>query len=399
MASPRRGLAALLLVGAVVSIVEGTRGHAHGIGQRSAAAHARLAPARARQTRSHLARLGTAARGGPGGSTTAVSERSLRDDLGTLIVSGYAGASPPRELLARVRAGQIGGVILFGENTAGGLAGTRAAIAELQAAARQAGTYPLLVMTDQEGGEVRRLASLPPWRSARDMGSAPGALAQGLATGRALRELGVNVDLAPVADVESNPQSFLGARSFGSTPGTVARRACAFAAGLREAGVAYTLKHFPGLGAALTSTDVAPVVIHASRAGLRADYGAYRLCGHGPLALVMVSSAGYPSLTGNDAPAVVDGEIYHDELRAAGVEAVTISDALGTPAIAGQRTPALRALDAGLDLLLYVGEGESGYAYPRLLADVDDGALSRARLVAAAAAVGALKGSLAAVSR
>ena len=94
--------------------------------------------------------------------------------LGQMIVSPYAGSTLPPALLERVRAGEVGGVILFSENTAGGEASTRAQISELQAAASAGGKPPLLIMTDQEGGEVRRLTWAPPVLAAADMRSARG---------------------------------------------------------------------------------------------------------------------------------------------------------------------------------------------------------------------------------
>lgn len=312
--------------------------------------------------------------------------------VGQLIVGHYAGPRPSAAFLARVRAGQLGGVILFADNTAAGLATTRHAIAGLQSAARKGRNPPLLVMTDQEGGEVRRIPG-PPELAAADMSSAAVAHAQGVAAGRLLRSVGVNVDLAPVVDVERAPNSFLGTRSFGSDPALVAERACAFARGLRSMGVAYTLKHFPGLGSADANTDLQQVTIPAPAAELRTDYAAYHACGFSPDAMIMISSASYPSLTGS-APAVVSPEIYAHELPIALGHAgqLTISDALDTPALAGQKAPALRAIDAGLDLALFPGsEQESATAYGQLLSDARRGSLPQSRLRSAVYAVEALK--------
>jgi beta-N-acetylhexosaminidase len=312
--------------------------------------------------------------------------------IGQLLVGRYAGPQPSASFLARVRAGQLGGVILFSDNTATGLPATRRAIAELQAAARRGGNPPLLIMTDQEGGEVRRLPG-PPELAPAAMSSTTIARAQGAAAGRLLHSTGVNVDLAPVADVERAPNSFLGTRSFGSNPAVVAARACAFARGLSSAGVAYTLKHFPGLGWADASTDVQQVRIPVPAAQLRTDYAAYRICGSSPEAMIMVSSAIYPHLT-KSAPAVVSREIYAHELPAAIGQSgqLTISDALDTPALATQRTPAVRAIDAGLDLALFSGnERESALAYRQLLSATRRGALPASRLRSAVLAVEALK--------
>jgi beta-N-acetylhexosaminidase len=312
--------------------------------------------------------------------------------VGQLIVGRYAGARPDASFLRRVRAGQLGAVILFGDNTAAGLSATRRAIAELQRAAREGRNPPLLVMTDQEGGEVRRLPG-PPTLAPADMDSVAVAEAQGADAGRLLRSVGINVDLAPVADVERVPGSFLGTRSFGSDQNVVAARACAFARGLASAGVLYTLKHFPGLGRATADTDAEPVTIDASAPALRGDYAAYRRCGASPDALVMVSSASYPALSGR-APAVTAPEIYSHELPLALGQAghLTISDALDTPALAGEEEPAVRAVRAGLDLAMFPGnQQESASAYARLLAAARSGEIPDSRLRSAAYAVEALK--------
>ena len=347
---------------------------------------------------SHRRTLATALRSQTGRTgQPAATNRSGRSSsdlarlVGQLIVGRYSGSEPSAAFLARVRAGHLGAVILFADNTAGGLAATRQAIARLQAAARAGGNPPLLIMTDQEGGEVRRLPG-PPQLAPADMGSTAVAKAQGAAAGNLLRSAGIDVDLAPVADVERVP-NFLGPRSFGPDPGVVARRACAFARGLQAAGVAYTLKHFPGLGRATRDTDLQKVTIDAPAAQLRDDYVAYRACGSSPDALIMVSSAAYPSLSG-PAPAVTSRRVYAHELPLALHQPghLTISDALDTPALGGQPKPALHAIDAGLDLGLFPGnERESAQAYKRLLAAARRGALPESRLRSAVFAVEALK--------
>jgi beta-N-acetylhexosaminidase len=211
-----------------------------------------------------------------------------------------------------------------------------------------------------------------------------------------LRGIGVNVDLAPVVDVEGIGGSFLGTRSFGSDATTVADRACAFASGLSEGGVAYTLKHFPGLGTASATTDVGPVTVDTEGRRIRANYAPYRECGHGANGLVMVSSAAYPRLTGFDGPALFDPAIYRNELGRARVTLPTISDDLDAPAIAGLHDPARRALEAGVDLLLYAQtERSSAVAYDALFEDLRNGSFAYRRVLNAAAAVARLKRMLA----
>jgi beta-N-acetylhexosaminidase len=157
--------------------------------------------------------------------------------------------------------------------------------------------------------------------------------------------------------------------------------------------VAYTLKHFPGLGRADGNTDLGPVTIGALASALRADYRAYPTCGTNPLALVMVSNASYPALSG-PLPAVMSPAIYHRELPFATNDApeVTISDDLQAGAIANQPAPARRAFNAGLDMAMYAQtEQASASAYETLLQDARSGALSMDRIHEADRAIASLK--------
>jgi beta-N-acetylhexosaminidase len=321
--------------------------------------------------------------------------------LGQMIVARFAGPTPSNALLDSIRSGAVGGVILFSDNVAGGESATRELIRGLQRAAKEGGNPPLLTMTDQEGGEVKRLAWAPPTLAPSAMASSAIAQAEGEATGRALRSVGVNVDLAPVADVERVAGSFLHARAFGSQSEVVAERACAFANGIAAQGVGFTLKHFPGLGRALNSTDLGPVTVNASASALRGDYEPYLACGtDDPDALVMVSSAIYPSLTGDNTPAVLSPEIYSRELGLfVGSATVTISDDLQAGALAHEATPAERAIKAGLDLLLYAQTQEgSEIAYRRLLVLAQSGGIRRSRLEEAYQAIRGLKERVAGAS-
>ena len=311
--------------------------------------------------------------------------------LGQMIVGRFRGHNPPSRFLARIRQGEMGGVILFEENLLGGTEAIAERVRRLQDAAESGDNPPLLVMVDQEGGLVKRLPG-PPHSSAAAM-SVEDARREGEATGDMLDALGIDVDLAPVADV-GHPGSFLASRAFASRPGEVARLACEFAAGLRDQDVAATLKHFPGLGLASVNTDVATVTVEASASDLRRDYAPYRQCAGEPMTLVMVDSARYPLLTGHR-PAVMSPLTYRRELPRAGVTGVTISDDLETPGIQSEVAPARHSIDAGLDLLLYAKtESVSADAYTRLLEDIHAGQLSPRRVQSAAAKILALKAEL-----
>lgn len=328
--------------------------------------------------------------GGDAGPDPRPSERTrsvaatlpLSRAVGRKIVTGMDGRFPSRALRARVRKGQVGGVILFGPNVGPGL---RGAIAALQRAAHAGGNPPLLIAVDQEGGEVKRLQSLPPGRAPAQMTAAT-AGPEGAATGRALRARGINTNLAPVADVDHG--SFLGSRSFGSDPGAVGAAACAFAGGVQSAGVNATLKHFPGLGRTTENTDLHAVRVTASAAALRADLAAYRRCGSA-VRLVMLSNATYPALD-PARPAVVSPRVVTALLRSElGFAGVTISDSLAAPGVSSPST-AVRATRAGVDLLLYVDERSSARGYRALLRAARAGRVSRAAVLASAARIDAL---------
>jgi beta-N-acetylhexosaminidase len=309
------------------------------------------------------------------------SSAGLNRLVGARIMTAMKGTSPSPSLLARARKGQIGGVILFGANISASLP---AAISALQSAAHAGGHPSLVIATDQEGGEIRRLPTSPPSQAPGQM-SPSSTQRQGLATARALRARGINTDLAPVADVLA-PGGFLGSRSFGSSPARVAASACEFARGLQQGGVFPTFKHFPGLGRATADTDTGVVHVNAPTPALLSDVGAYRSC---QPALVMLSNAIYPALD-RDAPAVLSSKIIRGLLRGQlGFRGVTISDTLSAPAVASSST-AVRAAKAGVDILLYTDEAVSARAYRELLGAARDGQISRGALRASAERIHAL---------
>ncbi len=271
-------------------------------------------------------------------------------------------------------------------------------VAKLQESAAGAGEPPLLVATDQEGGEVKRLKELPPDLAPPEIAvsGAGAAREQGRATGRALARLGVNVDLAPVLDVPAAPGSFIASRSFGSTPGEVAENGIAFAAGLADGGVAATAKHFPGLGRSAVNTDLEPSEVQASRSQLRADLEPFERAIDAGVSLVMLANAAYPSLDSSQpafaAPSVTTA-LLRDELGFAGV---TVTDDLDAGAVRAQfdRASAGRAAIAGgSDLLLFAQTSEPG-VLDSLVRDAKRGRFDSAQVEASCDRVVSLRESL-----
>ena len=339
----------------------------------------------------------------PAGSPAARPPARLTDAqlAGQHVVFPFAGRTPPPALLARIRRGEAAGVIFLGANV-GTPAQVRALTRTLRRAAQPAGArVPLLLMVDQEGGDVQRLPGAPS-RSAPAMaatGRPSVALAEGRATAATLRAAGMNVDLAPVVDVV-RPESALHAegRGFGVTVDGAVRFGAAFTRGLRAGGVAATAKHFPGFGAAPANTDLGAVRIAVGLRELRAvDRLPFRTAIRAGAGLVMLSSAIYPALS--RAPAVLSRRVVQGELREGlGFEGVTISDDLEAPAFAsrgGASGAALAATRAGVDLLLFARTYDGADRDARALADgLRSGRVDRGALQASLARVLALRAAL-----
>ncbi len=347
--------------------------------------------------------IGGGSTGGSEPNPKASVRLSLDRAIGQMLMSHVTGLQPPSRLLARIRAGQVGSVILYSENIESNaqlvnLDGT------LQQAAREGGNPPLLIAIDQEGGEVKRVPDAPPTMSAQQMGASanPAAVArqQGRATGIYLRGLGVNLDLAPVSDIPTTANNFLRERAFGHTQTSVIAGAGGFALGLAEAHIAGTAKHFPGLGAAGSGdTDLEVVSIGASRAELQSGYKPYlymsRL-GSGVAPLVMISNAIYPHLDRSGLPADLSPKIVGEQLALAGMSGrVVITDDLEVPSVQRYADAPVLAVQAGDDILMFAQrESGSEQAYSAIKAAVKAGALPQSLIMAGANRVIQLKESL-----
>ena len=315
------------------------------------------------------------------GPAAPAAARSLERLVGQKLVVSYRGATqPPASLLARIEAGRVGGVILFTDNVpADGAAGVRRVVRRLRAAARRGGNPPLLVATDQEGGDVRRMPG-PPDRSPRQLGRQPAdaVRAAGGATGAALRRMGIGVDLAPVADL-ARAGSFLGTRTFSADAARNTAASVAFARGLQSAGVAATAKHYPGLGTSgQTNTDLAAVSLATPRDAMARERAGFLRHVAAGTRLIMVSNAAYDAYDPGR-PAVVSRKIL-GRLRSDGFGGVIISDELAVPGLRrfGSRAAGL-ASTAGVDLLLYANT-DGAQAYDALLADVRAGRVKRSTI-------------------
>ncbi len=286
---------------------------------------------------------------------------------GQRVIYSFNGLTPPASLLAAISSGQVGGVIFFSFNIASPAQFT-SMISQLKAAnaspQNPARGYPLLLMTDQEGGQVRRLPWAGPSLSEAEIGASANpsaaAAAAGAQAAQGLSAVGLNVDLAPVLDVYRQPGDFDDQyqRSYSMNPTVVAAAGAAYIRAQQGAGVAATVKHFPGLGAAGASqdTDNEPVQISLPASTLRTvDEAPYQAAIQAGVRLAMVSWATYPALDprlpAGLSPTIIQGELQ-DRL---GFDGVTITDALGAGALGAYgslQNKTMLAARAGMDALL-----------------------------------------------
>src|SRR5690349_20949774 len=237
---------------------------------------------------------GLPARRGRPRAAAALSNLQL---AGQRVISSYAGLTPPQSLLNDITAGQTAGVIFFGGNISSD-AQIAAVITQLrQAQAQSPIGVPLLLMTDQEGGQVRRLPGAPAL-SEKQIGASSdpvaAATSAGTGAGQNLAGVGMNVNLAPVLDVFYKSGNFIDRfqRSYSSDPAVAAECGGAFITAQQATGVAATAKHFPGLGSATKNqnTDAGPVTLTVSLTKLRTtDEVPYPAAVSAGVKLVMVS--------------------------------------------------------------------------------------------------------------
>jgi beta-N-acetylhexosaminidase len=340
---------------------------------------------------------------------TGLPRLSLAQLAGQRVIYSYSGLTPPPALLQLISRGEAAGVIFFTQNISSQpqIAKVIAELQKADASPQNPVRAPLLLMTDQEGGTVRRMSGAP-LLSERQIGEsadpAAAATTAGASAAHNLRGVGMNVNLAPVLDVYRQPGDFDDqfGRSYSTDPDAVSVLGADFITAQQRGGVAATAKHFPGLGAAATAqdTDKVPVTLTQSASVIRnTDELPYKAAIAAGVRLVMVSWAVYPALDpGRPAglsPAIVGGEL-RQRLQFKGV---TVTDALEAGALRSFGTiqnRGLLAAEAGMDLLLCSEQNyhEGQRAALGLEQGDRDGRLSQPAFTAAVRRIIALRASL-----
>jgi beta-N-acetylhexosaminidase len=317
----------------------------------------------------------------------AVDALSLRQQVGHLVVLRFAGTSPPGYVRRVLREGRAAGAILFQDNITG-----PEQLRALTRALRRADPSAL-VCVDQEGGEIRNLPWAPPERSAAEQAAAGTVREDSRAAGEALRAAGIDVALAPVADVPSVTGAALAGRSFSPDPAAAAAAVAESVRGWRAARVAPTAKHFPGLGGATVNTDDGPATIERSAAELQADLEPFRAAIAAGVPLVMAGHALYPALDSeriaSQSPAAM--ALLRERLGFRGVIVTDSLEAAAVQAVSDVQEAAVRSVGAGVDLILTTGRGSYIHVRRALMAAARADPAFRARVRESAARVEALQ--------
>lgn len=290
------------------------------------------------------------------------------------------------EMAAQLAKYPAGGIVFFGKNIA-----DPEQLEGFLDDLNQASAVPLFLCTDEEGGSVSRIANaagfdVPKFENAAAVG-ATGDTAQaremGSVIGEYLKRYGFNLDFAPVADINSDPEHIIiGSRAFGSDPQTVSGMVNAMIDGLHSAGVMACIKHFPGHGEASGDTHNGYSEVSKSWEELLACELVPFMGALEKTDLIMAAHLTTPLVTGDGLPASLSRAMLTDRLRGElGYDGVIITDALAMGAITQNYTSAesaVLALNAGADILLMPYDYTA--AYQGVLAAVENGELSVDRI-------------------
>lgn len=328
-----------------------------------------------------------------------LGKMSLREKVGQLFIvrpealaeNSNAETAPATDrvddaVISRIEEYPVGGIALFSRNI------TSAEqlpmfISDLQNSSK----YPLFIAVDEEGGRVARIANsgyfdVASYKSMEDIGKsgdASKAEEVGRQIGLYLKELGFNLDFAPVADTNTNPQNIvIGDRSYGSDPALVARMVSAQLDGMHDSGIMGTLKHFPGHGDTKDDT-------HSGYVSIEKTWDELKECELVPFItalpkadMVMVSHITDVNVTSDQLPTSMSETMITGKLRnELGYDGVIITDAMAMGAVADNYTSAdaaVTAVKAGVDIVLMPQNLDE--AFNGVMNAVTDGEISMARL-------------------
>ncbi|HWC10855.1 MAG TPA: glycoside hydrolase family 3 N-terminal domain-containing protein [Acidimicrobiales bacterium] len=332
----------------------------------------------------------------PAGTPRHCQPASLHERAARVLVVGLPEVTDPsHSLVAEVLELGVGGILITDDNVE-----SRAQVTALVEDIRRRSRAPLVVSADEESGRVRTFEAIlgrtPSARRLATEATPPAVRQRGRELGAALASMGIDLDLAPVADLDAGPWSAtIGDRSFSSDPAVASEYALAFAAGLTDGGVRATAKHFPGRGQATGDDHTSRVTSALSMQELTATHlkPFATMVGAG-IPVVMMSNVDYAVLD-RDLPASLSPAAYR-LLRGTGFRGVAMTDSVGMAAV-NQRwdmaVAAVKAVAAGGDAVLTSDGSFAKDMVHGLVVAVQRGELSEQRLNEAAARMVALAGA------
>ena len=311
-----------------------------------------------------------------------LAQMTLEEKIGQFfMIAAYSGQGVTHlnEVSAIIEKNRVGGVIFF----KGERADLKQAIARFQSESK----VPLLVGMDAEWGVQMRLMNEDRFPYAYTIGAADSVeLTEKIAAMMAneCRELGIHINFAPVADVNSNPKNpVIGFRSFGENPVKVGRQVRAFVKGMEGAGVMTSVKHFPGHGNTDIDSHLDLPTITESLISIEAiDLPPFTEGFAAGSSSVMIGHLNVPALDDSGTPASLSRKVIHDYLQGKlNYEGLVISDALNMKAVAdryGKSEVAVKAFEAGCDILLF--PEDVGAAIVAIRNKVENGSISIAEI-------------------
>lgn len=289
-----------------------------------------------------------------------------------MVMLGFEEAEATKPIIRLIKEKKIAGVILFKRNCE-----TFSGVEKLCKTLHSTADYPLLIGIDEEGGRVTRLPhpfkSLPSMREIAKSYTPEETAEIAYEQGEALIKLGINLNFAPVMDVDTNPQNpIIGDRSFSSDPGVVSTYGCAYIAGLQSAGVAACAKHFPGHGDTdLDSHTALPIVRHSVERLNSAELPPFSAAIESNVASIMTAHIICEALD-SEFPATMSEKIVRNVLREQlGFEGVVFTDDLLMSAVKDNYDwldVVSRSVSAGCDILLICKQdtGRLAFAFNEL---------------------------------
>lgn len=327
---------------------------------------------------------------------------SLEEKVGQVLMVGFSGKDP-EGAAAAIRDLKVGGIIYFARNT-GSVAETAALSQTLQDTAASSGNLPLLISVDQEGGPVVRLDKglplMPGPMSLGATGDPDLAFKVARAVGTQIRAAGINVNLAPVLDVNDNPDNpVIGVRSFGSDPALVETLGTASVQGFLSAGALPVGKHFPGHGNTSVDSHLdLPVLPHPLERLSEVELRPFKAAIRKGLPAIMTAHIIFKAID-PDLPATLSAPVLEGLLRRdLGFQGLIMTDCMEMNAISkyfGTARGAVMALKAGADMVLISHTPElQRQAYETILEAVRSGEVPLARLDEAVRRIISLKKAL-----